>query len=150
MSKLTLVIDNWSHKELEEYLLSLNGINNVSVQNDKQVVIDILYDDSIIDLNVIKEEIFLFIDANRVLSLIGFDKHFEKETTKEKLILKDICCEFCLKGTIEELFNNDGVEKIVTDFDDIYDREFNFEFTYDPNILSYEKLNKIIEEIMSI
>lgn len=150
MSKLTLVIDNWSHKELKEYLLSLKGINNVSVQNDKQVVIDILYDESMIDLKVIKEEIFLFIDANRVPSLIGFDKHFEIEIRKEKVVLKDICCEFCLKETIEKLFNNDGIEKIVTDFDDIYDKEFNFEFTYDPNILSDEELNKIIESIRSI
>lgn len=32
MSRLTLIIENWDHKELETYLKSLNEINDVKIK----------------------------------------------------------------------------------------------------------------------
>ena len=34
MSELTIVIDNWGHKELKKYLMSLKGILDVEIKND--------------------------------------------------------------------------------------------------------------------
>lgn len=32
MSELTIAIDSWGHKELKEYLMSLNGILDVKIK----------------------------------------------------------------------------------------------------------------------
>ncbi len=48
MSRLTLIIESWGHKELESYLKSLNGINDVKIKNEDKLEIYIEYDSNII------------------------------------------------------------------------------------------------------
>ena len=33
MSEITIIIDNWGHEELKEYLMSLKGILDVEIKN---------------------------------------------------------------------------------------------------------------------
>ena len=48
MSELTIIIDNWGHKELKEYLMSLNGILDVIIKNEEQLEIHIKYNPNLI------------------------------------------------------------------------------------------------------
>ena len=55
MSEITIIIDNWGHEELKEYLMSLKGILDVEIKNveheiksDEQLDIYLKYDSSLI------------------------------------------------------------------------------------------------------
>lgn len=54
MSELNIIIDNFGHEELKEYLMSLNGIFDVKITNDEYLDIYLKYDSSLITLNIIK------------------------------------------------------------------------------------------------
>ncbi len=54
MSELTIIIDNWGHKELKEYLISLKGILDVEIKNDEHLDIYLKYDSSLITPKIIK------------------------------------------------------------------------------------------------
>ena len=53
MSEITIIIDNWGHEELKEYLMSLKGILDVEIKNDEQLDIYLKYDSSLITSNYI-------------------------------------------------------------------------------------------------
>ncbi len=72
MSKLTIIIDNWGHKELKEYLMSLKGILDVEIKNDEQLDIYLKYDSSLITPKIIKMEITLFLDIAKIPSILSF------------------------------------------------------------------------------
>ena len=56
MAELTIVIDNLGHKELKEYLMSLNGILEVKIKNDEQLDIYLKYNSNLITPKIIKME----------------------------------------------------------------------------------------------
>ena len=55
--KLLLIIDKPYHNELKDYLMSLKGINDVKIDDDKFLEVNINYDDKIIDDKIILKEI---------------------------------------------------------------------------------------------
>ena len=81
MSELTIVIDNWGHKELKEYLMSLKGILDVEIKNDEQLDIYLKYDSSLITSKIIKMEITLFLNITKIPSLLSFNKYPKFETS---------------------------------------------------------------------
>lgn len=64
MDELTIVIDHWSHKELEEYLMSLNGILDVKIKNDEKLEIYLKYDSTLITSKIIKNGNFIIFRYN--------------------------------------------------------------------------------------
>lgn len=152
MSELTLVYDDWVHKELKGYLLSLNGIKEVSTQDDDyRLIINLKYDSSIINYKTIKMEIALFLERIKFPTLIAFDKHSQNPTLDYKIIREDTCCEFCYRGAIEELYEIDGIEYVNGNvnkyYDAINDGEVIISIKYNPNILSLEKMKGIDKSI---
>ena len=117
MNKLTLVIDHWENIELKEYLLSLNGIHNVIINNQKQLEVLIKYNSNLISAKTIKSEILLFLDIVKIPSILAFDKHSNNKLLEYKIIKNEVCCEYCLKSTIEDLLEFDGIEKVNSNFD---------------------------------
>jgi len=112
MSELTIIIDNWGHKELKEFLMSLNGILDVIIKNEEQLEIHIKYNPNLITSKIIRIEILLFLDILKIPSILAFDKHSTIETSEYKIIRNGICCEYCFKGAIDDLFEIDGIEKV--------------------------------------
>lgn len=151
MSKLTLVIENWGHKELKSYLKSLKGINNVKIKNKNKLEIFIEYDFNQITWKVIKMEIFLFLNILKVPSLIEFNKHSNVDLDEYKIIRKNICCEYYFRGAIDDLFEIEGIEKVESDFEeeDYYKSDYDsrdkviINVFYNPNILSKENMEQI-------
>ena len=146
MNKLTIKIEDsiYLNNDLEKYLNSLDGVisSKVDIDNDS---IYIEYDSSIISLKVLKTELIMYLDIKKVPSILAFDKHTENNI-KDTIVIKDLCCEYCLKGMIEELLEIDGIESAYTDFD--YHNKFNVNIfiTYNDKIINKEKIKEISDK----
>lgn len=146
MSKLTLIIDNWGHKELLEYLMSLDGILDVKISNEKYLKINVKYDPKLLNSLMIRMEIFFFLDILKIPSLIGFDKHFSGDTLKYSIIKKDICCEYCLKGAIDDLFIINGIEKVMVNYDEndyVEGKDIIININFNPQVISVADTRQI-------
>lgn len=151
MAELTIIIDNWGHKELKEYLMSLNGILYVIIKNKEQLEIYIKYNSNLITSKIIKIEILLFLDILKVPSILAFDKHSTIKTSDYKIIRNDICCEYCFKGAIDDLFEIEGIEKVESNFSEEncyqknYDERDNviINIKYNSNLISIDDMKQI-------
>ncbi len=146
MSELTIVIDNWGHKELKEYLMSLKGVLDVEVKNDEQLEIYLKYDSSLITPKIVKMEITLFLNIVKIPSILSFDKYPKFETCNYTIIRDDLCCEYCYKGAIEDLFEIKGIEMAKGNFNEDYYKEREkiiINIKYDPNLISIDEMKQI-------
>ena len=149
MNELTIIMDSWVHKELEEYLLSLKGVLNVIIKNEKQLEIYIKYDSNFITPKIIKMEILLFLNIKNMPSILSFDKHPKIKTSNYVIVRDNLCCEYCFKGAIEELFEIKGIEKVDSNFNEEYlfkkmdEREkIKIVIQYDPTVISIEEIQQ--------
>lgn len=117
MKELTIVIDDWNNKELKEYLMSLEGILDVNIKDEKLLEIYIKYDQNLINPQIIKLEIKTFLNTLKIPSIIAFDKHSTSKTLEYKINRDKICCEYCLKSVVEDLLVIEGIEKVESNFD---------------------------------
>ncbi|MCI8498880.1 MAG: hypothetical protein HFG33_05780 [Bacilli bacterium] len=157
MSEITIIIDNWGHEELKEYLMSLKGILDVEIKNveheiksDEQLDIYLKYDSSLITPKIIKMEITLFLNITKIPSILSFDKYPKFKTSNYTIIRDDLCCEYCYKGAIEDLFEIEGIETVKGNFNEDYlfkkyeEREkITINIEYNPNLLKAEDMKQI-------
>ena len=147
MSELIIIIDHWGHKELKEYLMSLNGILDVIIKNGEQLEIYVKYNSNLITSKIIKLEILLFLNILKTPSILAFDKHSTMEMAEYKIIRNGICCEYCLKGAIEDLFEIDGIEKVESNFnkEKNYDERDNviISIKYNSGLISMDDMRQI-------
>ena len=146
MKELTFVIDWAIHDELKDYLMSLNGISNVIINNDKYLKINIKYDSNLISGKIIEMELFLFLDVTKTPSIISFNKHFKGKLETYIIDKNSICCEYCLKGAIEDLFEIEGIEKVETNFGQ-KDNNTIINIGYNPKLISIDKMKEIEIEL---
>ena len=144
MNKLTLKIEysDFLDKELNEYLSSLNGVFFSKVDMEKNEIY-VEYDSTIISIKVLKMEIILYLNLNNTPSIISFDKHYEKGIKEDVIIIEDLCCEYCLKGMIDDLLGYDAIKSAYTDFNYIDKNNVNIYITYDDKALKSDELNKL-------
>lgn len=143
MKELTITFDNvWLDKELKEYLLSQNGIHNVEI-DDKSETINIRYNPKLINIKIIILEILAFMNMLKTPSIILFNKHSNNTLIKTNIIIKDLCCEYCLKGMIEELFLINGIEKVNTNFDYINKKDVLINIEYDNELITKEDIEML-------
>jgi copper chaperone CopZ len=127
---MRLLIDSTFDKGLDEYLLSQDGINEVEIKN-----IDFLTELTIKIDNSINEDIVLkfinLFDDNKIPSLVEFDKDVTYQIKELKYTIKDMCCEYCYKGLVEELYEQKYIKSVKSNFDfnvSAYDIEFIIEY----------------------
>lgn len=150
MNKLTLVLNCRMEKELKDYLLSLDGVKNVKIDSKIYWNIDVEYDEKKINLQVLKCEIFAFLDIMRLPSLINFDKHSKNRCKKHKIVIIHLCCEFCYSSFIDELFMTEGIESAFAESDDIDNREnVGIEITYDETKIDKDLIDKLEKDFNS-
>ena len=143
MDKITIKIDGswYLNNELINYLMSLNGVKSSKI-DDGEIYIE--YYSSVIVLKVLKLELLAFLNCLNLPSIIAFDNHLEN-TNKDTIVIDNLCCEYCLKGMIEELLETDGINSATTDFDYHDKRNVKIFITYDKekiNSLELEKIKK--------
>lgn len=144
--KLTLEIDYWMHKELKDYLLSLDGVFDVTIQDEGNFFVHIEYNPDLISTKILKVETLLFLDALRMPCLVSFDKHATYKTKSYNIIIKDLCCEFCFRGFIDDLFMIDGIVKAESQFiDEPYQSKQNVTISifYNPELINEEEIKKL-------
>lgn len=143
MQEITIIFDNiWLNKELEEHLLTQKGIINVEIDLKKETI-TIKYNNDLINIKIIILEILTFMDMLKIPSIISFDKHSKNITDKTNIIIKDLCCEYCLKGMIEKLLLTNGIEKVNNNFNYINKKDVQLNIEYDKEIISKEDIEKL-------
>lgn len=144
MQKLTLKLDCsvLYDEDLNKYLTSLKGVNLVKIdKNNFDIYIE--YNSNIISLKILKYEILYCLNLLRIPSIIGFDKHSTCMISKKKIVIKDLCCEYCLKGMMEDLLEIEGITSAYTDFDYTNKKDVNIYITYDENLITNDSLEEI-------
>ncbi len=144
MKKLTFMIDDWGHKELQEYLNSLKGMISVEIKNEKKLEINLKYDETLITPDIIKMEILFFLELQTRPSILAFDKHYKNKTSDTSIIIDDLCCEYCLKNAIEELFHVDGIECVTSNFvEGEFEEKVILNIKYNSHLINHEKIKQI-------
>lgn len=163
MKKLTLVFDSIdmysqnNQKEYNDYISSINGVveTNISYNIDYgTMTFDITYDEKVINNNVLYLELKTILNIYKYPSLIFFDKHFDGKTDKIE-VKKRLCCEYCFKIDLEDMFEMDGIikvennfiERYIEDNCDIDDKEDILTIYYDKKLIDKNTLDKIIESL---
>ena len=78
--------------------------------------------------------------------LLEFDKGLNRELKTLKYIVDDICCEYCYKGLVLDLFDNKNVQSVKSNFDSNKD-SLSVEFTIKyANDYEEEKLKEYIKD----
>lgn len=79
--------------------------------------------------------------------ILEFNKEINQKTTEIKYKIEDLCCEYCYKGLVQDLFDNDSIISVKSNFD-FYKPVKNIEFVieYEDNydekkLISY--INKV-------
>ena len=150
MDKLTLKIEysDFLNDDIANYLTSLNGVKLVTIKNDENAIY-VEYDSSIISLKFLKMEILLYLDIVKVPSIVAFDKHLKNDIKEENIIIKDLCCEYCLNGMIDDLLEIDGIISAYSDFDYNNKYDVNIFITYDEKIINKKKILELEEKFNS-
>lgn len=145
MKKIELEINNYRNR-LEEYLLSIDGIMDVKIENKEyNFFVTITYDETKMFVERIEKEIKLYIDRINESIVVSFNKFEDNEVIKE-IVIEDGCCEYCMKGNAESLSKIDGIGSFSFDQDNGY-FDVHAKLGYNPNKISEEKLKEIEESL---
>ena len=141
MSEISIKIYclNCNVDDFLEYMYSVDGIVDVKIDLDNEEIY-VKYNSDIIGINVLKIEILLFLDLLHIPSIDSFDKYFKKELCKYVLIIKDLCCEHCLRGMIDELIMNSYVGRVNHNFDGINKKDVEINIYYDSDLVNKDEL----------
>lgn len=77
--------------------------------------------------------------------LVSFDKHATYKTKSYDILIEDLCCEFCFRGFIDDLFMTNGIEKVESNFKEIYPDKENLiiSICYNPELINEEEIKKL-------
>lgn len=145
MERFILEIDCWMYDGLEEYLLSLPGVLKVVISDSMNFFVDVKYNSSITSSKLLKLEICFYLGILRMPSIISFQKIFKEKTDEYDIVIDDLCCKFCLRGMIEELFEIEGIESVTSNFHENHDYQKNviIEVHYNPKIIEESEIRKL-------
>lgn len=145
MKEFMLEIDCWMYDGLEEYLLSLPGVLEVSISDSINFFVYIKYDSIVTNYKILKLEICFWLGILKYPSIVSFNKYSKFKTTQYDIIIKDLCCEICFRGMIEELFEIEGIEKAVSNFDENKNFKENVIITidYNPELIKEAEIKKL-------
>lgn len=145
MKKIELEIKDYRNR-LEEYLLSIDGIMDVKIENKEQnFFVTIIYDETKMFIERIEKEIKLYIDRINEPIVVSFNK-FEDNDVIKGINIEDACCEYCMEGNIENLLQIDGIGSFSYNQDTNY-INVSTKLGYNPDKISKEKLKEIEENL---
>ncbi len=145
MDRFMIEIDCWMYDGLEEYLLSLPGILEVSISDSRNFIIDVKYNSDIMKMKVLKLEILFFLGILKLPTIISFHKYPKMKTSRYDMVISDLCCEFCFCGMMEDLLDMDGIEKVTSDFDEKnrHKEQMMMKVDYNPKLIKEAELKQL-------
>ncbi len=145
MKKIELEIKDYRNR-LEEYLLSIDGIMDVKIENKEyNFFVTITYNETKMFVERIEKEIKLYIDRINEPIVVSFNK-FEYNDVIKEINIEDACCEYCMEGNIENLLQLDGIGTFSYNQDTDY-INVSAKLGYNPDKISKEKLKEIEESL---
>ncbi len=142
---MEIKLDGKINPELKDFLLSQVGITSVEINYDEYYIkLNIEFNEKT-NPYIIMKYIELF-EKYKYSNLIEFNKEYEGETKILKYTVDDMCCEYCYMGLVMDLFENDRIKSVKSNFN--YKMPaFNIEFIieYDEKY-NEEELIKYIKE----
>ncbi len=127
---MKLILDDLVNEELKEYLLMQDGIVGVEINNeDFLTILNIEYNKKTTP-EIIMKYIELF-QKNKYSILFEFDKGTIGNFRVLKYTIDDMCCEYCYKGLVMDLFENKKIKSVKSNFDfnkPAFDIEFIIEY----------------------
>jgi len=140
-----LILDDFINEELKEYLLMQDGVDSVVIDNENFLtILNIKYNKKS-PPEIIMKYIELF-QKNKYSILFEFDKGTIGDFKVLKYTIDDMCCEYCYKGLIMDLFENKKIKSVKSNFDfnkPAFDIELIIEYAKEYN---EEKLIKYIKD----
>lgn len=136
---MKIILDDFVNDELKKYLMTQDGIKNIDLIAKNCISeINIKFDKRITP-KIIKKYMYLF-QKNEIPIMLEFDKCTKENYKVLKYIVNDMCCEYCYKSLVEDLFDNEFIISVKSNFD-FHKPAFNIEFlikysnNYDENKL---------------
>lgn len=148
MKKVEFIYEwKFLHNELEDYILSLNGVEEVSIDNQEYLDINIVYNKDVISNYILYMEINLFLDY-KTPYLYSFDKFSDSnlKVYEYKFSKEEDLIEYEYFYIIDWLFNNKGVEKVESDYDYSCMPETLLKIYYDDSVISLDKIKEVFYE----
>ena len=143
---MLLVLNDIFNDEIKDYLLDQDGLLNVSFSaKDYIPKINIKHDNRISPRTILKHiEVF---QGTEYSSLMEFDKGFKGDFNTLKYLIDDMCCDYCYRGLVEDLFDSSYIKSVKSDFSlDKPAFNVNFVIEYDKNYSEEELINYIHEK----
>lgn len=142
---MKLILNDFINEELKEYLLIQEGIIYVEFNEKNHLTeLNIKYNEKTTP-NIIMKYIELF-QNNEYSILFEFDKGTIGTFKILKYTIDDMCCEYCYRGLVMDLFENENIKSVKSNFD--YNMPaFNIEFIIEYNEkYTKEELIEFIKE----
>ncbi len=140
---MIIKLDCTINPELKDFLLSQQGITDVEINNEDYFIkLNIKFNEKTTP-NIVMKYIELF-EEHKYSNLVEFDKEYKGKIKKLKYIIDDMCCEYCYMGLVMDLFENDRIKSVRSNFD-FRASAFNIEF-----IIEYDETYKEEELIKYI
>ena len=96
-------------------------------------------------------EILLCLDIFKTPPILSFNKYSKFKTFNYTIIRDDLCCEYCLKGAINDLFKIEGIESAKSNFDKAYfnipRKKIIVNIKCNPNLIDNNKIKQIESEL---
>ena len=148
MQKLSMKIDHFNHfdDEFYAYISALDGVESITEDEGIKNLL-ITYDPKKINIQRILLEVKLFLGLLKTPSLISFDKHFQGKSHDTIVVIEDACCEYCVKGVIEDLVLVDGIEKTTVTLQDDSFFQVSIHVMYDNSILNDKQVKELVQEL---
>ena len=142
---MKIKLDGTINPELKDFLLRQEGITNVEIDYDDYLIkLNVKFNEKT-NPNIVMKYIELF-EKHKYSNLVEFNKEYEGKIKTLKYLIDDMCCEYCYMGLVMDLFENDKIKSVKSNFD-FKKPAFNIEFTieYDEKY-EEEDLIKYIKE----
>ena len=137
--------DKEYEKEFQEYINSINGIIDFKIINEN--TLHIKYDYKITNIEMVKLEILFYLSSLNIPSILSFNKHSNNKLEKYTIVIKDLCCEYCLMNIFEKLLGTDGINSAYSNFDFNSKKDVKIFLEYDKSIIDIEDINKLENEL---
>ena len=113
---MKLIFSAILNPELKEYLLTQNGVVSVDFTlNDLMTEANIEFSEGTNPI-IIMKHIELF-QKYKYPCLFEFDKGNKGNFKTLKYVVDEICCEYCFHGLIMDLFENEKIKSVTSNFD---------------------------------
>ena len=123
---MEIKLDDIVSPELKEYLLTQEGITDVDINYDGYFIkLNIKFNEKTAPI-IIMKYIELF-EGYKYSNLVEFNKEKIEKFKTLKDTIDDMCCEYCYMDLIWNLFENNKVKSVKSNFD-IAKPAFNVEF----------------------